>query len=172
MLKVLGALLILAASAGFGCSKSIEMKRREKELEQFLQVLLCLSGEIRCQGGSLVDTFRNTAYRCGKCYSAFLMEAAECMESGTEKNLCNIIRKCAGRSFGKLHLTDEEKRKIEMLGERLGYLDREMQLRQLELYEEEFRQILSKLREEIPEKKKLYNSLGIMGGIMAAILFW
>lgn len=172
MLKFFGAVLILLASAGFGCSKSSEMIQREKELEQFLQIILCLKGEIRCGGGTLADTFRNTAYRCGSCYSGFLLEAAECMENGTEKNLGNIIRKCACGHLGKLHLTGEEQKKIEILGDRLGYLDREMQLRQLELYEEEVQRILKKLREDIPEKKRIYNSLGIMGGIMAAVLLW
>ena len=47
-----------------------------------------------------------------------------------------------------------------------------MQLRQLELCEEETLRLLENLRKEMPEKKKIYQSLGIMGGILLAVLLW
>ena len=47
-----------------------------------------------------------------------------------------------------------------------------MQLRQLELCEEETLRFLEELRKEMPEKKKIYQSLGIMGGILLAVLLW
>ena len=59
-----------------------------------------------------------------------------------------------------------------MLGEKLGYLAREMQIRQLELYETDFLYLLQNLRKDKEEKKKIYRSLGVMGGILLAILFW
>ena len=69
-------------------------------------------------------------------------------------------------------LSAEEKERIAQLGERLGYLDREMQLRQLSLYESEFERMIQKAKETAPAKKKLYHSLGVFGGAMLAILFW
>ena len=65
-----------------------------------------------------------------------------------------------------------ERRKISLLGEKLCYLDREMQIRQLELYETDFLYLLQNLRKDKEEKKKIYRSLGVMGGILLAILFW
>ena len=47
-----------------------------------------------------------------------------------------------------------------------------MQLRQLELCEEETLRLLESLRKGMPEKKKIYQSLGIMGGILLAVLLW
>ena len=66
----------------------------------------------------------------------------------------------------------EEKERIAQLGERLGYLDREMQLRQLSLYESEFERMIQNAKETAPAKKKMYHSLGVFGGAMIAILFW
>ena len=48
MLKLVGAVLIIFASAGLGYLKSRELMLHEKNLEEFLQVILCLKGEIRC----------------------------------------------------------------------------------------------------------------------------
>ena len=172
MLKLAGAVLIICASVGIGFSKSRELTLREKNLEEFLQVLLCLKGEIRCGNSSLLDALRDTAQRCPKTYEAFLSGVAASMESGTEESLCVIFQKCAEKSLGNLVLDKEEKRKIALLGERLGYLDREMQLRQMELYEADFQYLLCNLQKDKEEKKKLYRSLGAMGGIMLAVLFW
>ena len=53
MLKLVGAVLIIFASAGLGYLKSRELMLHEKNLEEFLQVILCLKGEIRCGNSSL-----------------------------------------------------------------------------------------------------------------------
>ena len=42
MLKLVGAVLIIFASAGLGYLKSRELMLHEKNLEEFLQVILCL----------------------------------------------------------------------------------------------------------------------------------
>ena len=54
----------------------------------------------------------------------------------------------------------------------LGYLDREMQLRQLDVFEEELCRRLDFLACQLPEKKKLCRNLGILGGIFLGVLLW
>ena len=56
------------------------------------------------------------------------------------------------------------------LGEHLGYLDLEMQMKQLSLYEENLEEEISRLKEEASVKKRLYRSLGILGGLLLAVL--
>ena len=70
MLKLVGAVLIIFASAGLGYLKSRELMLHEKNLEEFLQVILCLKGEIRCGNSSLSDALRDTACRCRGRYEA------------------------------------------------------------------------------------------------------
>lgn len=66
----------------------------------------------------------------------------------------------------------EEMELIASLGDRLGYLDREMQLRQLDVFEEELCRRLDFLACQLPEKKKLCRNLGILGGIFLGVLLW
>ena len=172
MLKLAGIFLIFLASVGIGYSGSRELIIREKNLEAFLQLLLCLKGEIRCGNSSLPDAFRDTAHRCGGVYQKFLEKAADDMEKNTRRNAARIIRESAQKYLAQECLSGEELERISALGEKLGYLDREMQLRQLELYETEFQQMIRKLQKIIPDKLKIYRSLGIMGGMMLIILFW
>ena len=70
---------------------------------------------------------------------------------------------------------DERKEEMEILrtlGRRLGYLDREMQIKQIELLETDVEEQRRQLREKMPEQKKICQSLGLMGGILLAVLFW
>ena len=61
-------------------------------------------------------------------------------------------------------LSLEEQQCFLSLGEKLGYLDREMQVGQLELLEEEMRDRIKALKAAMPQKKKLYQSMGIPFG--------
>ena len=179
MLKLVGAVLIIFASAGLGYLKSRELMLHEKNLEEFLQVILCLKGEIRCGNSSLSDALRDTA-----CFMRpslpqknstplwILERVAACIEANTEEKLSIIFQNCTENYLTDLKLDEDERRKISLLGEKLGYLDREMQIRQLELYETDFLYLLQNLRKDKEEKKKIYRSLGAMGGILLAILFW
>ena len=54
----------------------------------------------------------------------------------------------------------------------MGYLDRETEVRQLELYEEELKRHIEEIHITIPSKKKIYRTLGIMGGFLMVILLW
>lgn len=126
----------------------------EKNLEEFLQVILCLKGEIRCGNSSLSDALRDTACRCRGRYEEFLERVAACIEANTEEKLSIIFQNCTENYLTDLKLDEDERRKISLLGEKLGYLDREMQIRQLELYETDFLYLLQNLRKDKGGKEK------------------
>ena len=165
MLKSAGIFLILLSAAGIGYSKSRELTVREKNLRVFLQMLIC--GNL-----SLPEAFRETAGKLPEMYGELLREIAGRLKQSPGHPLGDIFRQCSGKTLRELPLSKEELELISSLGGRLGYLDREMQLRQLELCEEETLRLLENLRKEMPEKKKIYQSLGIMGGILLAVLLW
>ena len=110
MLKLVGAVLIIFASAGLGYLKSRELTLHEKNLEDFLQVILCLKGEIRCGNSSLPDALRDTAYRCRGRYEEFLERVAACIEANTEEKLSVIFQNCTENYLADLKLDDDERR--------------------------------------------------------------
>lgn len=58
------------------------------------------------------------------------------------------------------------------LGDQLGYLGLDMQLKQMDLMEKETEYAIRELRKDFCEKRKLYRSMGILGGIFVAVFFW
>ena len=56
------------------------------------------------------------------------------------------------------------------LGSFLGHADIEMQIRYLDCYLEEFAYAIKERQSMLGEKKKLYRSLGVIGGILIAVM--
>ena len=63
MLKVMGLVLILTAAVGTGYSISRELSLREKNLRQYLMLIISLKGEIRYGNSSLAEAFQRTVPR-------------------------------------------------------------------------------------------------------------
>ena len=63
MLKVTGLVLILTAAVGTGYSISRELSLREKNLRQYLMLIISLKGEIRYGNSSLAEAFQRTVPR-------------------------------------------------------------------------------------------------------------
>lgn len=172
MLKAAGICLIIFAGTGLGLCKSLELTRREQALREILRMVILLKGEIRYGCASLSDAFTGAAEKMTGDYRAFLIYTAKAMEGGTGKPLGELFRQCAEAYLCGLGFRQEERESFFSLGEHLGYLDISMQVKQLTLYEEELSGHIRALQEEIPGKKKVYRSLGILGGILLAVLVW
>ncbi|MDR0922725.1 MAG: stage III sporulation protein AB, partial [Hungatella sp.] len=69
-------------------------------------------------------------------------------------------------------LSKEDKQNLKGLGEHLGYLDMDMQERNILLYLEQLDLTIGYLRKHKQEKSRLYTSLGIMGGLFLTIVMY
>lgn len=178
MLKAAATLLLLFGGAGIGYARSRELTEREKNLEILLQILFFLKGEIRCGNSTLPDAFREIAGKVCGTFAEILQDAAKEMENNNGKSLEEIMETSIYRMFSqpdlerKFRNSREEMEILRTLGKRLGYLDREMQLRQIELLETEVEDRRKRFKEKLPEQKKISQTLGILGGILLAVLFW
>ena len=153
-----------------GFSGSMRLSEQIRILEKLLQMVICLKGEIRCGNASLPDAFYGAAGRMNGKYREFLISAADRMKAGTGEKLSQICRECAESALKKSCLTHGEKDAFFSIGKYLGYLDREMQLRQLSLYEKNLEVEIGNLKREASGKKKLYRGLGVFGGLLLAVL--
>lgn len=172
MLKTAGICLILLGGTGLGLCQSYALTRRAKALEMLIRMTILLKAEIRCGNASLHDAFYEAAAKLPGEYGEFLKAVAERMQNPSGRRFGEIFRECAEEKLVHLKLSKEEQEKLYTLGGYLGYLDLEMQMKQLELYEQELQNSLEELRAEMPAKKKVYQSLGVSGGILLAVLVW
>lgn len=173
MLKLAGIAFLIIGGTGIGYARSLELTRSGKELESLHQLLFLLKGEIRCANSTLPDAFRQIADKIREPFGNILRETAEMIEKSDGKTLEEIMYICGEKELGVRERDGREMLEIlRSLGSKLGYLDKEMQIRQIELLETELEVRRNQLREKLPEQKKICQSLGIMGGILLAVLFW
>ena len=168
--KLVGAVLIIFASAGLGYLKSRELMLHEKNLEEFLQVILCLKGEIRCGNSSLSDALRDTACRCRGRYEEFLERVAACIEANTEEKLSIIFQNCTENYLTDLKLDEDERRKISLLGEKLCYLDLEMQVSTIQIYVRRLKLRMEQTEKESHERLRMYPVIGAFSGVLICLL--
>lgn len=172
MLKDAGLILMVLAGAGLGFSGSCRLTQRLEALNMCMQMAVYLKGEIRYGRLSLKEAFADGADKLSGEYRGFFQAVSRELEQNTEKTFAQIFTECGEQYLGKLELTREEQEEFLVLGSRLGHLDVEMQCRQLELYESNLIQHIQEVRAQIPAKKKVYQSLGLLGGLLAAVLVW
>ena len=170
MLKLAGACLILCSAAGIGASHSGDLKRRVRELRVIKQMMYMLQGEIRYAHLPLPEAFTHVSVRLPAPFGLFLSGIADELKKADGRTLSEIWKAEEQKYIKKLHLTRTDLEQLETLGEVLGYLDTEMQLAAIRLYLEQLEQSLAEAQEQMGSRQRLYQSLGIAGGVFLVIL--
>ncbi|MCI5901496.1 MAG: stage III sporulation protein AB [Blautia sp.] len=172
MLKLSGVALILAGACGLGMHEGQEIAGRVEEWRNILQMAELLKGELRCANASLPEAFEAASLRMDGNYRDFLRAVSEELKKHTGKPVDVIIRECVGKYFCVSYMRTEEKRELILLGKHLGYLDLAVQIRQIEMFEEQIQQKIRQAQNSMEEKKRIFWRLGILGGFFLVILMW
>lgn len=171
MLKTIGLCVIIISGAGLGFAVSGELAGRKRTLEIILRMIILLRGEIRYGNKSLYDAFTGASGKLEGKYREFFILTAQEMRKKTGTSFGEIFRECAEKCMNLDCLSEEERSRFYSLGDQLGYLGLDMQLKQLDQMEKETEYAIRELEKDFREKRKLYRSLGILGGVFVAVLF-
>lgn len=168
--------VLLAASlacVGIGFAKSAALSAHVKDLETLQKIIQYLRGEIVTAASPLPDAFWETGRRMRDPYRDFLQDISEDMRRPDGKTLPAILEENTAVHLADTRLTKEEKEELQEAGCSLGTGDRAMQKANLDRYEARLVQRIAELQKGLPERKRLCQSLGIMGGLfLFLILVW
>lgn len=168
--KAAGMLLMILGSVGIGLSLDFSMNTRAEVLRSLLRMTALLKGEISFGASSLPEAFAQIQRRLAMPVSGFLEFLAKETEQAEGESFHIIFKKGMERYLKGCHLTREDLENLEALGMQLGFLDQRNQIHQLELYEQETERTLRVLLEEMPARKKVCRTLGVLGGLFLAIV--
>lgn len=185
-LKLAGASMVIAGSSGYGYGMAAQYGQRLKELEQLRQMIFLLKGQILYANAPLAEAFATVGRRTEGGLAQLFVRVAERIDEQEGEDFCGIWKDEIGKICGKqgehgeqgepgeqalpLALEKLDMQTLGELGEHLGFLDREMQERNLLLYLEQLDLVIGQLREHKQERCRLYTSLGVMGGLFLTIL--
>ena len=162
-MKLLGILCIVLACAGTGIYMAYFTKNQVKQYQKLLAFLEDCAIYIRYQSLPLQELFVILAENPDYQNFDFLEKLKLTPEISPEM----IWHK----SIQESNLPLQAKQILQNLGHELGKTDTQVQLAILELYQTQMQTACEQSRACCEKKSKLYQSLGLLGGAMLAILF-
>lgn len=171
MLKALGVCLVVLACSALGFEKSLRLSKRLWSLREMQKMALLLRGEISYRKSALPEALERTAGKVEAPFSGFLRETARRADAFEGFSFAEIFAQEAEEAFGDSALASGDRQELARLGESLGYLDITMQENSIALFLQELEQKIQTIQTEIPVKKKLYQTMGVLGGIFLAVAF-
>ena len=163
MSKIIGSMLIIVAGAGIGISEGVEMKRHLDALETLKRLFCLLKSELEYSHAPFDEVFEKLSEKFTIAFQVWLLNLSEMLRQKKE-NFVEIWKQTIWSDLKKSNLKKQDLNELEKLGCQLHYIE------SLNLYIEHLEYEIKKKREEYGPKRKLCQSIGIMGGIFLVIL--
>jgi len=170
LLKIVGAILVVAATTGIGVTAGRDLKVRLDNLRYIKKLMLMLRGEIKYLKAPLGEAFFNVGNRAKAPFCEFFNKIALEIESLESESFYVIWCKYIDEELNKIQLNKRDCLTLKRVGEHLGYMDKEMQLGMIDLYVEQLEEEIIISKDSMQEKIRIYNCLGVVAGIFAVLI--
>lgn len=169
-LKAAGALFMIAGASGYGAWLAGNYRKRLELLEQLRRMIFLLKGQILYANAPLDEAFETVGRRTEGMLSELFLRVAARIGCQQGEPFAVIWEQEVEDVRTASLLSKSDKQSLVSLGEHLGFMDREMQERNLLLYLEQLDLSIEQMRAHKQERCRLYTSLGVMSGMFLAIL--
>ncbi len=169
-LKIIGSVCVITACSGYGFSKSFELKKHVKELEELQKIAEMFATETRYSRLPIAEIAERISKRVKEPYKGWLHSLVESLDGQSFQLLADIWEREAVSVSHSLLLSMEEQIELKKLGGQLGHYNIEMQEQAFQRYAKYLEEHKKTLVERISEKQRLCQSFGIFVGIFLVIL--
>ncbi len=169
-LKLLAVVLVVGGAAAAGQAAAARLRRRPRELRQLQTALHVLRTEVDW-GMTLLPEALARAGRCVAGPAAELFAAtARVLTVGDGRGAARAWQQAVEEIGPATSLAPEDREALLALGACLGASHREDQLRHLDLCLERLARAEVEARERAATEARLYQQLGLLGGLLVALL--
>lgn len=169
MIRTAALVLIAVSCAGLGFVKSQAMSTRIRNLMMLRKILRLLNGEISYGATPLPEAFYRIGSKMEMPFRDFLQDLSVDMQQYDGVSFSELFDRNVDCHLKGTRLSVDDREEWKEFGRMLGYLDREMQLSTLKSFDEALSWKIRELKEGLPARKKLCQSLGVMGGLFLVI---
>ncbi len=170
MLRGIAIVLLVICCGLLGFAKSRAESGRIKELKSLRRMTSLLTGAISFGAVPLPAALASVGGKMEKPYRDFLQKVSGELKDLPGQSFTEVFNRNVDEYLCDSHLRREDRDSLKGMGADLGFLDKQMQLMTLKAYQEELDEKINGLNSDLPTRMKLYQSLGIMGGLFFAIL--
>lgn len=170
ILKLIGGILIIAASGIFGIAAANKYSQRPKDIRKFRATLQMLETEIIFGGTPLPQAFYHIANKSENFFRVFYSDIAAKLQEAETASLDSCWARAVEGLTKEASLNTSDRELIADFGKVLGSSDREDQKKHFELLYIQLKQNEDQAEEERRKNEKMYRSLGFLSGIVIFIL--
>lgn len=171
VLKITGCILVVLSSSLFGFYYSNKMNFRIANLEEFRKALVLLKSQMQFSAMTLPESMKLISTHTDAALSLFFKYIADRLNEKKGEGIANIWNDALESSLGKTYLSDEDIDYFKSLGNALGSLDIQLQIDSINMTTDYINSKIELLSGENQKNKKMYASLGVLGGILIAVIF-
>ena len=163
-----GAVLILGSSIMWGIYMSAKNYFRLKDLREMKRAFAILISEIDYGQSPLSEAALNIASKCAEPIKSIFKDFGDGLLGKVE--VFTLWNNSIDEASEASYFSAEDIEIFKSFGKTLGYLDREMQIRNIEMQLDYINQKIDELEKTKDKSRKMYLSLGALGGLMTIIL--
>lgn len=163
--KLIGAIIIIFACGGLGFSKSRELQLHLNELEEIKKIFSLLKSELQYTRAPFSQVFEKISNKTSAPYRNWLIGLQNKLTDKAKSSFWEIWCMSITEDLHGSRLKEGELEELKNVGKSLEYVE------SLDLYIEQMEYKINNTREAYKSKKKLCQSMGIMGGVFLVILF-
>ena len=172
LLRVAGFLAIMMGCGGLGFYLSAREGFRAQELLELKKALMILSSEIEYMRTPLHTACANIAKRTELTVSALFLHFSQLLSAGEGETAYQHWVTATAGVKAKTFMADEDWSALDSFGKTLGYLDRRMQQNAINFTVEFIDEKIGALQAQSGKTKRMYRSLGIIGGLLLTVVLW
>lgn len=164
MQKLIGSILVISACSAMGYWKCYDMKLHLEELEELKKIFIMLQNELRYTKAPFAEVFQRVGNKVNGTYKEWLLNFSERLKNRGNGTFYELWRRSILDFLYESMLSKEELEGLVEMGSNIDCFET------WGLYLEHLDNSIQSTREEIMSKKKVYQSMGVMGGIFLVII--
>lgn len=172
MIKLIGALCIIAAGTLLGFYQALQLSARQRQIRQSVQALQRLETEILFGYSPLPDALRTVSGTLEGPVSVLFARAAEGLVSGASGTVQESWRQAVDGCWSHTAMKRTEREAVLQLGSVLGISDRSDQAKHLRLAVSVLQAEETAAGEDYRRYGKVWRSLGLLTGVLIVILMY
>lgn len=171
MIKIVGACLVILSCTSLGLYFSSLVQGRVTDLKALKKNITILRGDIKYGNTTLPEAIGALARRNSDTFKEFFAAIEGELLNSSGLSFIQIWDKGIKTCLKNSYMNQSDREQLNRLGETLGYLDKEMQLKTIDFYVEQLDHELIDAVNTMKEKTRLYNMLGILFGLFLTVVF-
>jgi stage III sporulation protein AB len=168
--KIVGILFVLSSTAIAGFYYGNVETYRIYDLLEFKRALGILKSEVEFAMTPLPEAFYNISLRVKDPINKIFDKLQNVLEKEENNSIAEIWRESITEYATRTYFSKEDLDEIIVFGKTLGYLDKGMQLHSIEFLTGYIDEKIVALNKTRFLNKKMYRSLGILGGVLIIIV--